>query len=273
MKNLFTRTITGSLYVFFLIISLLAGKYTFAIFFFIVMLIAIYEFYNICEILNYNPLKIWGYSSAIITYLLSFLISSKVLPEHLFIYIVILFLLLFFIEMIFRFNNNNLIVNISLNILSFIYIVLPISLLPSIVFLDNSYSFKNLLFIFILIWVNDTMAYLVGISTGGRHKIHKEISPKKSWEGFFGGLLSTLIVSYILIKLNFVQFRNQFYIPALIVPIAGTTGDFFESLLKRKANIKDSGNILPGHGGVLDRIDSTLFIIPIIYIWLKFFIK
>lgn len=271
MKNLLTRSITGSIYVILLVISLLLGKFTFGVFFLIISIIAINEFYKISKLLNFRPLKIWGYISTVIVFLLSYLINANYLPSVAYIFILFIFLTLFIVELIFNYKINEIFINISINIFAFIYIILPISLLPGIAFINGTYSHKMLLYIFILICVNDTMAYVVGMILG-KHKIHKEISPKKSWEGFFGGLIFTFLVSYVLSKYNFVQIKNQYYIPAIIIPIFGTTGDFFESLLKRKANIKDSGNILPGHGGILDRIDSLLFIIPVIYIWLKFFI-
>lgn len=124
-----------------------------------------------------------------------------------------------------------------------------------------------LLFIYLLTWTFDTFAYLFGVKFG-KHKIMPSISPKKSWEGFIGGLLATLIASYIIYNLNFLEGIDlvSLVIIAFILPFTATLGDFIESHLKRQAGVKDSGNFIPGHGGMLDRMDAFMITIPIIYI-------
>lgn len=124
-----------------------------------------------------------------------------------------------------------------------------------------------LLFIYLLTWTFDTFAYLFGVKFG-KHKIMPSISPKKSWEGFIGGLLATLIASYIIYNLNFLEGIDlvSLIIIAFILPFTATLGDFIESHLKRQAGVKDSGNFIPGHGGMLDRMDAFMITIPIIYI-------
>jgi phosphatidate cytidylyltransferase len=124
---------------------------------------------------------------------------------------------------------------------------------------------------FILIWINDTFAYIVG-KTMGRHKLFERISPKKTIEGFFGGMVFTIIGAYILSQFDI--FLNPIFHSALIwigaaviLVIFGTLGDLVESQLKRKAGVKDSGNIMPGHGGILDRLDSIIFAIPFLFLY------
>ena len=126
-----------------------------------------------------------------------------------------------------------------------------------------------LLFIYLLTWTFDTFAYLFGVKFG-KHKIMPSISPKKSWEGFIGGLLATLIASYIIYNLNFLEGIDlvSLIIIAFILPFTATLGDFIESHLKRQAGVKDSGNFIPGHGGMLDRMDAFMITIPIIYIYI-----
>lgn len=121
--------------------------------------------------------------------------------------------------------------------------------------------------IVLLIWANDTFAYLVGSLTG-KHKIFPAISPKKSWEGFFGGLIFALMMAWILSKYFSRIDLQQWMIVAAIVVMFGTIGDFFESMIKRKAGVKDSGNLLPGHGGFLDRFDALLFCLPFVMMYL-----
>lgn len=127
-----------------------------------------------------------------------------------------------------------------------------------------------LMSIFILIWCNDSFAYLVGRFLG-RNKLAPQLSPKKTWEGFMGGLVFTVAAAMALNhylglgNLNSVQWIGL----AILVVISATLGDLFESALKRKHDLKDSGNFMPGHGGILDRIDSLLLVMPVAYLYLK----
>lgn len=124
--------------------------------------------------------------------------------------------------------------------------------------------------IVLLIWANDTFAYLVG-SLIGKHKILPAISPKKSWEGFMGGFVATLLAAFI-ISLDFNRLDLvQWITLGMLISFFGAIGDFFESWLKRKAGVKDSGSLLPGHGGFLDRFDALLFCLPFVTIYFLFF--
>lgn len=148
-------------------------------------------------------------------------------------------------------------------ILAFIYVLTPLLLV-------HLYSQKVILFIFILTWTFDTFAYLFGVQFG-KTKIMPSISPKKSWEGFAGGLLFTLIATSTLIKIGFLAGNGSylnFYSAAFFLPFTATLGDFIESHYKRQAGVKDSGNFIPGHGGMLDRMDAFMITIPVLYIYL-----
>jgi phosphatidate cytidylyltransferase len=123
---------------------------------------------------------------------------------------------------------------------------------------------------FILIWANDTGAYLTGISLG-RHKLMVRISPKKTWEGFIGGILIASLVAWFLTDWLGVMDKIHWIIISLIVSVAGTYGDLVESMLKRSTGLKDSGTILPGHGGFLDRFDSTIISFPLVYLFISLF--
>ncbi len=122
-------------------------------------------------------------------------------------------------------------------------------------------------FIVISIWVNDSFAYLVG-KNFGKNKLFERISPKKTIEGFVGGLVFTIVTGVV-----FAQYLHLFsllngIVMAIIISVFGTYGDLVESKFKRQANVKDSGNIMPGHGGILDRLDSLFFVAPFIYFYL-----
>ncbi|MBX7141499.1 MAG: phosphatidate cytidylyltransferase [Chitinophagales bacterium] len=123
--------------------------------------------------------------------------------------------------------------------------------------------------IVLLVWANDTFAYFAG-SLLGKHKIAPEISPKKSWEGFAGGLVFALVTAYVLSGFYFSLNPVQWMVVASLVVVFGTLGDFFESWLKRQAGVKDSGSLMPGHGGFLDRFDALIFCLPFVTIYLMF---
>jgi phosphatidate cytidylyltransferase len=119
--------------------------------------------------------------------------------------------------------------------------------------------------ILLLIWVNDTAAYMAGTAMG-KHKIAPSVSPNKSWEGFIVGLAAALLLAYFFAGQSQILSQKNWLLTGAVVSIAGTTGDFFESWLKRKAGVKDSGSIMPGHGGLLDRFDAFIFCLPFIYL-------
>lgn len=184
----------------------------------------------------------------------------------------LVFLLYCYIKELYS-HHDNPIVNLGVTMLSQIYIVLPLSLINLLAF-GNFACFSGEapfyaipLAIYIFIWASDTGAYLSG-SLLGRHKLFPRISPKKSWEGSVGGALLT--VGAAVAVAHFYGFMNvwQWIGMALVVVVFGTYGDLTESMIKRHLGIKDSGNILPGHGGLLDRLDSMFFAIPAVIMYL-----
>lgn len=160
--------------------------------------------------------------------------------------------------------------SLSASFMSQLYVALPIALM-SVVYHVSPHL---LLLLFILVWVNDTFAYLVG-SRFGRHRLWERISPKKSWEGFWGGFAATVLCSTLcgLFASSYFGGYSEWKMAliGLIVSVAGTIGDLIESLLKRTVGVKDSSHLIPGHGGILDRIDSILLVIPTVLIAMFFF--
>ena len=153
--------------------------------------------------------------------------------------------------------------------LTFVYITMPFALALLVPCAGSGkYDFTLPLGLFVLIWVSDTFAYLCGISMG-RHKLMERISPKKTVEGFVGGAVFTLAGGYVL-SLVFPQTLStgQWIVVAAIICVMGGVGDLVESMFKRLAGVKDSGRIMPGHGGVLDRLDSFIMSVPFVYTFL-----
>ena len=253
-----TRAISGAVYIALLVFCTLFSPITFHILFTVFMCLSIYEFSKMTHYKSYYLFAIGGILISILFFL------SQLPPVNL-IYMALgsvgfnILLLL------------NLFKNISFHKYHkkhshfFLYITLPFILLLSLPNFTNPAKYEIVLAIFIMIWCNDTFAYLVGKSIG-KHKLLERVSPKKTIEGFIGGIVFTIIASVIISQ--FYTFFNVtlWIISALIISIFGTLGDLVESKFKRESGVKDSGNIMPGHGGILDRLDSAIFVIPFLYI-------
>ncbi len=142
--------------------------------------------------------------------------------------------------------------------------------LTMIPYKDDDFAKFLIMGIFILIWVNDSFAYVVG-KTLGRTKLYSKVSPKKTVEGTIGGFVFTMIAAYIMAKYEPIVEPTQWLILAVVIVASGNIGDLVQSKLKREAGVKDSGAILPGHGGMLDRLDSLIFAAPFAYLTLNIF--
>ncbi len=152
---------------------------------------------------------------------------------------------------------------------SVVYIGLPMGLAAQIPFLNGLYHLEIILGLFILIWTNDTFAYLTGMHWG-KIKFLARISPSKTIEGFLGGLVCTLLAAEILSGYYNSIHGFDWVVLGILVPVFGTLGDLVESMFKRQFSVKDSGKVLPGHGGFLDRLDSFLLVVPIAYIYIQY---
>lgn len=149
-----------------------------------------------------------------------------------------------------------------------LYMAVPLAMVNAIAHFGGTYQPWLILGVFFLIWANDTGAYFAGRFLG-KTPLFKSISPKKTWEGSIGGLLLTLVIAFVAAKL-LPQFTLLTWLGIAFLSVTvGTWGDLAESMLKRNVGVKDSGSILPGHGGVLDRLDAVLFVIPFVWAWLQ----
>jgi phosphatidate cytidylyltransferase len=271
LKELQKRTIWGVLFVAILLGAILLGQFTFAPVFLIISVFSLKEFFDITKKVNIKPQYFTGILFGATLFIVSYLNASGVVSAK-FLLLLLPLSAMIFIRELYRKKENPL-QNIAITFLGVIYISTPFALMNFIVFPEtNGYNPTLLLSLFIFIWVNDSGAYIAG-TTFGKHRLFERISPKKSWEGFIGGLLSAVIAAYILSITLASDYPFAFMaILAVIIVTTGTLGDLAESMFKRNLGIKDSGNIIPGHGGLLDRFDSIILATPIVFFFFSFLI-
>ncbi|MBC9796084.1 phosphatidate cytidylyltransferase [Sinomicrobium weinanense] len=267
MKNLLTRSITGILYVFLLLSAVFLSSDAFDFLFLSFGLICIYEFKKL--------IKLSGYYIFIAFLLLWWLFVHLVQGETavFFLLFVTLAVNLLLIALLLSGKQFKLPKNYYKFIIALFYIGGGCIFLTMIPYHNHNNSFAKFIIIgiFILVWVNDTFAYIVGKSVG-RTKLLASVSPNKTVEGFVGGMTFSLIAAYIIALYNHDLETIHWMILAAVVVITGSLGDLIESKFKRLAGVKDSGAILPGHGGLLDRLDSLIFLAPFTYLTLQLFI-
>lgn len=210
----------------------------------------------------------------IATNVLAFLITATSVSNLLsikFISIIpVLLFCLFIVELYTK--SEKPITNIALNLSAFVYIGVPFSMLNFIVYSDGLYQPSTLLGILILVWIYDSAAYLIG-STFGSRKLFERISPNKTWEGSIGGLLVLTAIGFGFGYIPWFSSLSsmEWAVISWLIAYFSATGDLVQSLMKRSLKIKDSGNILPGHGGFLDRFDAFIFVIPFIAFYILCF--
>jgi phosphatidate cytidylyltransferase len=275
MNETLKRSISGAIYIILLIASIEYSIESFFILFGIFLLIAVIEFCNLLRLNKIAPIVV-----ANLVYLFFYKIAIATKTDGFFYILrynnifdlVVLFLTLIVSLkcVVFLYDDKNLKID-SFSKFAYLigYIILPFIIITKIPFGIKGYNPNILISIFVLIWTNDTFAYLVGKSIG-KHKLFERISPKKTIEGFIGGIIFAIIASYFISK-YFLKIPEKniyiWFIIAFIVGVFGTIGDLVESKFKRIAGKKDSGKIMPGHGGILDRLDSVIFVAPIIFLF------
>ncbi|HNW67513.1 MAG TPA: phosphatidate cytidylyltransferase [Bacteroidales bacterium] len=270
MKNLIIRGITGSIFVAVVFAAVVLYQQYSVIFFVLFLffaLVGVLELLKISHQLSASPQVVLplflaaSFFSAVQLYA-----DSSYLSTILFLITLVVAVLTFVVEL-FR-NRKTPLLNIAVVMLSIIWIVVPFSLLG---WMLQSGAHAIVLALFVIIWLNDTLAFCAG-SLFGKHKLCERISPKKSWEGFITALILTVLSSIFFAYIPYFE-NTEINTPiqwtgfALVVVLFGTTGDLVESMFKRNCKVKDSGHILPGHGGVLDRFDSSLIAIPMAFVY------
>lgn len=282
MKNFIQRASTGLVFVAVIIGSILWNEYSFVAVFSLVIALGILEFYKLMNTEGIHPPKILGVFSGVSIFLINAGVHYEIFGNE-FLFVSFLFFFMFFAVELYR-KKPNPFTNIAFSFFSLIYIAVPLALLVNITSITTSvdveavyYRRELLIAYFFLVWASDSGAYVFG-SAFGKHKLFPRVSPKKSWEGSFGGVVFVLAFAFGFYKLiplwglsPALRFMDWAIIGAIIV-VMGTFGDLVESLLKRSIYIKDSGSILPGHGGILDRFDSVFMSAPFVFVYLELFV-
>lgn len=259
MRETLTRLLSGIVYILLLAAAVFYSAESFLLLFWVFMMIAVVEF---CSLIKLN--KTIPMIAAAGTYFLFAFFPVTIVMLHL------LLLATIFVSgkcIAFLFDDGPAPFDRTAKyVYLFGYIILPFILLAKIPFQDDYYEPKIIFGIFVLIWTNDTFAFIVG-KTMGKNKLFEKISPKKTIEGFIGGVGFAVVMSAIISNLFTDLHWFVWMVTALIIGIIGTLGDLVESKFKRLAGVKDSGNIMPGHGGILDRLDSVIFAAPFVFLF------
>jgi phosphatidate cytidylyltransferase len=268
LNNFTLRAITGFFFVALIIGSIFWNQYSFSLLFLTCTILGQLEFYRLTKKGKVAPQTGYGIFAGIALYIscaayvfewTSFKVLLINIPVIFFVFIIELYK-----------KSTDPFRNIAFTILGVLYVAVPFALLNFIVcpsITDNEYHPHYLLGYFFLLWANDTGAYLFG-RRFGRHKLFERVSPKKSWEGSIGGLLCSFAVAFVLAQHYTELELADWIIVSAIIVVVGSLGDLVESLFKRSIDVKDSGILLPGHGGILDRFDGLLLSAPFVFVYL-----
>lgn len=288
MNETLKRSISGAVYIILLLASILYSTESFFILFGVFLIITIYEFCNLVKISSVFPILggisfytgitlVSHYNKQTTDFLnqnLQSEIDLNVNIQQMDLILLAVTLVVSIKCILFLFYDNVQEISTSSKYLYLLgYITLPFIFITKISFGINDYNPKIIIGLFILIWTNDTFAYIVGKSIG-KNKLFEKISPKKTIEGFLGGIFFAVLAGFLISKF-YIKAKPEFSEKsiliwtsiAVITGIMGTIGDLIESKFKRVAGVKDSGTIMPGHGGILDRLDSVIFAAPIIFLF------
>ena len=271
MNNTVVRTLSGAVYGALIFVCMLINGYLFAALIIFMMCVMMAEFFQMTMGERYKFSRVLAILTGVVLFLLLYLCRACSMPGK-FVSIAIIPLVGVMV--------NSLLVEDKKEFLKFsyiytglLYIAVPMSLSNLLAFRNGCFDGMLLLCFFIIIWCSDIGAFFLGSLLGQKYgkKIAPEISPKKSWIGFWGGFVFAILATLVLHWTGLLQIPVIHCVLLAIMHVAGVAGDFFESMWKRCCNVKDSGRIIPGHGGLLDRLDSTLTAMPLGAVYLVLF--
>ncbi len=267
MKNLLTRSLSGIVFVIIVFGSILLSPIAFTMLMLAASLVGLTEFAKLRpNTFTKSSDTIILILSGFILFMIIYLVQSEILEIYSLSLIFLIFLAIT-IRTLFT-NPKEAVTKISEFLFGLTYVVLPFVLMLGFYQSETETNNPELLIgFFIILWFNDVFAYLVG-SLIGKTKLYEKVSPKKTWEGTIGGTILSVVSAYLLSNIFLSINLTNWLVIGLIISIFATLGDLTESMFKRQANVKDSGNIMPGHGGILDRFDGLLLAAPAVYLYL-----
>jgi phosphatidate cytidylyltransferase len=264
LKNLVVRSLSGAVYVAAIIASLFLNDWFFAGLCLLLNTLALFEFQKFNS--AYKKVNYCLLAGGVALFTLFHLSFSGAIDSK-WLYLSLILPLIVLSASLYK-KDTDIFKTLFFQISGFIYISVPLIIVDNLNINLNEKLNSVVMLVFILVWANDTFAYLAGMLLG-KHKLFERITPKKTWEGFFGGMIATVLISWLLFSFSGFESLVLWLILGGIVSIVSVFGDFVESMFKRAAGLKDSGNIIPGHGGILDRIDSLLFVFPVVFVFIK----
>ena len=268
MKNLITRTIFGLMFAVVMIGAMVLGAPTLSAVLVLVTMIGSWEWIRMHQHFLTSTDKLWVLSTTLGFYVVLATVALEIFTAQ-YLALLIPLMLLPLLHALFSIRHKADSV-MSLHWFSMLFVALPAALMLFFYrgdYVGNQAGYTLLLLVIAFIWINDIFAYLVGIMIG-KHRLFERISPKKSWEGSIGGLVFTLITALLVSRItDFIPTTKALWMAGIVV-VTGSLGDLIESMIKRQANVKDSGSVIPGHGGILDRFDAAFYAIPFVFVYL-----
>ncbi len=264
MRNLLKRTFSGIIFVLIFFSAILFSEESYIVLIILCSFLCIWEFIRMIKLKSYASYIFFSFVVFLMikrqdSYAISLVLIITILSSVFLIYQL-------FTKKEISFSNDRVKLGVTIR-----YVIFSMCFLVLLPFYEGRFRPYLMISILALIWINDSFAFLVG-KNFGKNKLFPSVSPKKTIEGFFGGFVFSLIGAMFISKFNLDFSMLNWIIIAVIVSVIGTIGDLVESKFKRQAKVKDSGNIMPGHGGILDRLDSLLFAAPFVYLYINFII-
>lgn len=269
LSNLAKRVIVAAVSAPLLLLGVFWSPYAFFGLFLFVSTVTLFEFYRLLATEVCPPRVIWGLSLAVLVYATPFMVKINLLPQGIYMVLFPASALVFLSEL-YRKGDTKPFTHLAYTFIGIVYVALPFAMLHFIAFYGGTYEPRIIAGILLLTWASDTGGYFAG-RYFGRTKLFERVSPKKTWEGFVGSALLSLLIAWAVYAIFGVLPLWKWMVLGGLAITAGTFGDLVESLLKRSIHIKDSGSLLPGHGGFLDRFDAMLISLPFMAAFLELF--